>query len=137
MQNRSMPSGDVVPELPYPDVRAAADWLCGAFGFRLRLRVGAHRAQLVVGSGSLIVVHGIPKEPCRVMVRVADVDTHYLRASGYGAQTPGLPETHPYGERQYIAIDPAGHRWVFSQTVADVHPAEWGGEWLEASTGKT
>jgi uncharacterized glyoxalase superfamily protein PhnB len=136
MQNRSMPCGDVIPELPYPDVRAAADWLCDAFGFRLRLRIDVHRAQLAVGSGSVIIVRGNPREPCRVMVRVADVDLHYLRAGNHVARTPDPPETYPYGERQYVATDLAGHRWVFSQTVADVHPADWGGEWLEAPAEK-
>jgi uncharacterized glyoxalase superfamily protein PhnB len=32
-----------------------------------------------------------------------------------------------YGERQYSAEDPWGHRWTFSQTVADVDPRDWGG----------
>lgn len=65
------------------------------------------------------------------MVRVADVDTHYLRASGYGARGPGLPETRPCGGRQYIAIDLAGRRRAFRKAGADVHPADCGGEWLE------
>jgi len=38
------------------------------------------------------------------------------------------PADHPYGERQYSAEDPAGHRWTFSQTIADVDPTDWGGE---------
>ncbi len=32
-----------------------------------------------------------------------------------------------YGERQYNAEDPWGHQWTFSQTLADVDPADWGG----------
>jgi uncharacterized glyoxalase superfamily protein PhnB len=44
--NRSMPPSAVIPELPYPDVREATDWLCRAFGFKERLRIGDHRAQL-------------------------------------------------------------------------------------------
>jgi hypothetical protein len=32
-----------------------------------------------------------------------------------------------YGERQYSAEDLAGHRWTFSETLADVAPEEWGG----------
>jgi hypothetical protein len=30
--------------------------------------------------------------------------------------------------RQYLAADLAGHRWTFSETLADVDPASWGGE---------
>jgi uncharacterized glyoxalase superfamily protein PhnB len=36
-----------------------------------------------------------------------------------------------YGERQYVAEDPAGHRWTFSETLDDVAPAEWGGTLVE------
>jgi hypothetical protein len=34
---------------------------------------------------------------------------------------------YPYGERQYTAEDLGGHRWTFSQSIADVAPEEWGG----------
>jgi hypothetical protein len=53
--NRSMPPGVIIPELPYPDVREAAAWLCHAFGFTERLLIGNHRAQLTYGSGSIVV----------------------------------------------------------------------------------
>ena len=128
MQNRSMPSGDVIPELSYPDIAVAVAWLCSAFGFRQRLRIAGHRAQLSVGSGSVVAVQAVPSAPGSVMVRVADVDAHYLVACAHGAHVSGPPTTHPYGERQYSAVDFAGHRWVFSQSVADVDPADWGGQ---------
>ena len=32
--NRSVPASSVVPVLVYPDVPAASEWLCDAFGFR-------------------------------------------------------------------------------------------------------
>ena len=56
--NRSMPPGPVIPELPYAEVSAAARWLCNAFGFSERLRIGSHRIQLHVGAGSMVVVEG-------------------------------------------------------------------------------
>jgi hypothetical protein len=34
----------------------------------------------------------------------------------------------PYGERQAGLVDPFGHRWVLTQTLRDVDPAEWGGK---------
>ena len=52
--NRSVPAATVIPELAYPDVNAAADWLCAAFGFRPRLVIGSHRVQLVFGDGAVI-----------------------------------------------------------------------------------
>jgi uncharacterized glyoxalase superfamily protein PhnB len=45
-----------------------------------------------------------------------------------GATVLGTPTDYPYGERQYSALDPGGHRWTFSQSIADVDPAAWGGE---------
>lgn len=53
--NRSVPAASVIPVLAYDDVTAATDWLCDAFGLRVRLRIGAHRAQLVFGDGAVIV----------------------------------------------------------------------------------
>ena len=131
MKNRSMPPGPVIPELPYADVADAARWLCTAFGFTERLRIGTHRIQLSVGSGAVVVVESGPGGASlgsRVMVPVADVDAHYARAVAAGAHVTGEPTTHPYGERQYSATDPGGHRWTFSQSVADSDPTIWGGE---------
>ena len=131
--NRSIPAAVVLPELAYPDVAAAADWLCRAFGFELRLRIADHRVQLnVPGGGALIVKQGeVSRESCTshsVMVRVADVDAHHARAAAAGAEVGGAPATYPFGERQYGVRDFAGHHWVFTQSVADVDPASWGGE---------
>lgn len=125
-----MPPGPVIPELPYPDVRAAARWLCNAFGFTERLRIGGHRVQLHVGAGSIVVVEGPQTSTggARVMVPVDDVDAHYARTKATGADVLGEPTTYPFGERQYTVIDMGGHRWTFTQSVADSDPAAWGGE---------
>ena len=116
--------------LYYDDPRAAIDWLCRAFGFSLRLRIGDHRIQLNVGDGSVVVTRGQASAGADhgIMVRVADVHAHHARARAAGARILSAPQDYPYGERQYSAADPAGHVWVFSQTLADVDPAEWGGE---------
>lgn len=53
--NRSMPEATVIPVLHYTDVRRAAAWLCEAFGFRERLRMGTHRIQLLAGRGGLSI----------------------------------------------------------------------------------
>ena len=61
------------------------------------------------------------------MVRVEDVDGHHERARREGAAILRVPEDFPYGERQYVTRDLAGHEWIFSQTIADVDPRDWGG----------
>jgi len=48
-------------------------------------------------------------------------------ARGCGARILHPPTNYPYGERQYEVEDVGGHRWTFSQTIADVAPEEWGG----------
>jgi uncharacterized glyoxalase superfamily protein PhnB len=134
LANRSIPRASVIPVLAYPDVNQAAAWLCDAFGFSVRLRVGSHRVQLNVGDGAVIVremrsseVGSTPGLGHSVMVRVEDCDAHCQRAMDHGARITQEPATHPYGERQYNAVDFGGHSWTFSQSVADVHPEEWGG----------
>jgi uncharacterized glyoxalase superfamily protein PhnB len=134
LTNRSMPPGTVIPEVPYTDVVAAARWLCSTFGFVERLRIGSHRIQLQVGDASIVVVEraagdGSPAS-CRVMVRIDDVNAHHARTTAAGARTGGAPVDYPYGERQYSALDLEGHRWTFSQSIADVDPANWGGQLL-------
>ncbi len=148
-RNRSMPPGVIIPELAYPDVRQAVDWLCRSFGFVERLRIGNHRAQLSFGEGSIIVTaiaapqsddvdaaaSGSPVSTLvpagrfihSIMVRVADVDSHYGRAKQSGAEIISPPADYPYGERQYTVDDLAGHRWTFSQTIMDIDPGTWGG----------
>ena len=132
IQNRSIPTASVIPELGYADAPAAAKWLCDAFGFRVRLRIGDHRIQLTFGNGAVVVGQheylGQATRGASVLVRVEDVDAHCARARAAGAAVTREPETHPFGERQYSVTDIAGHVWTFSQSVADVDPATWGGE---------
>jgi uncharacterized glyoxalase superfamily protein PhnB len=134
LANRSMPRATVIPVLAYSDVNQAAAWLCDAFGFSVRMRIGDHRVQLNVGDGAVIVREMGPDEANAalntghsVTIRVEDADAHYSRARDRGARITQEPVTYPYGERQYNADDFAGHSWTFSQSVADVHPEDWGG----------
>lgn len=145
--NRSMPACTIIPELSYPSVSEASTFLCEAFGFRERLRIANHRSQLSFGGGAIVVVEKPQRpppsrasdflantEPDRrhsLLLRVEDVDGHYERAKLKGAWIVHPPTDYPYGERQYTAEDPGGHRWTFSQTIADVDPRSWGGTPLD------
>jgi uncharacterized glyoxalase superfamily protein PhnB len=135
-RNRSIPSATVVPVLVYPDVREAVEWLSQAFGFEERLQIGDnHRSQLTFGDGAVIVgdVRHDRRPPREgesthsVLVRVDDAHAHCERARAHGATILMEPTDFEYGERQYTAADPAGHQWLFSETLADVDPADWGG----------
>jgi uncharacterized glyoxalase superfamily protein PhnB len=138
--NRSIPSDVVIPVLVYPDVRAAVEWLTNAFGFEERVQIGeSHRSQMRFGDGAVIVadVRHDQKAPRPgevthlVMVRVDDAHGHCERAREHGAKILMEPTDFEYGERQYTAEDPAGHRWTFSETLEDVHPETWGGVLVE------
>jgi uncharacterized glyoxalase superfamily protein PhnB len=148
--NRSVPSATVIPVLAYLDVPDAVEWLCRAFGFRERLRIGRHRAQLVFGDGAVIVTQlaALDTDPGAatslpsastlthgVHVQVRDVRAHHEQAVRAGARIIHPPTDHPYGERQYTAEDPGGHRWTFSESIADVDPADWGGTLIDDAPG--
>jgi uncharacterized glyoxalase superfamily protein PhnB len=131
--NLSMPACAIIPVLEYPDVPTAVKWLEDAFGFEVRLRIGAHRAQLQFGGGAIVVSASAAPDAGlgsghSVMVRVEAIEAHLARARRHGARIVRELEDFPYGERQYSCLDPAGHSWTFSETVRNVDPADWGGE---------
>jgi uncharacterized glyoxalase superfamily protein PhnB len=107
-------------------VREAVEWLSNAFGLEERLQIGDHRAQLVFENGAVIAIQG-DAPGSMLLVRVADADAHHAQAADAGAKILSEPTDYPYGERQYSAVDLGGHRWTFSQSIADVDPAQWGG----------
>jgi uncharacterized glyoxalase superfamily protein PhnB len=140
-KNRSMPESTVIPVLSYPDVQAAVEWLCKAFGFRQRLRISDHRAQLDMADAGIVVRYGLQpasnldRSTHAVMVRITDLRSHHRRATSAGARIASPPTTCPYGERQYTAVDPWGHVWTFSETIIDSDPATWGGVLHEDGIG--
>jgi uncharacterized glyoxalase superfamily protein PhnB len=151
VHNRSIQDSTVIPVLVDPDVLYAAKWLRDTFGFTQRVRIGTHRVQMAIGTGAIPLTEPRPAEslgegalPLRpppgdalhsaITVRVDDVDRHVEHARAAGARILSSPSTQPYGECQYAVADFAGHRWVFSQSVRDVAPEEWGGEWVTDPT---
>lgn len=142
LANRSVPSSTVVPELVYDDVEQAVEWLCRAFGFTVRWQAGGHRAQLHVGDGAVVVRDRppdvdsgapVPGACSSVLVRVEDVDARRAGAVACGAAVVRELRDHPYGERQCTVEDLGGHRWTFTQSIADVAPEQWGGVSVDLS----
>jgi len=139
VKNRSAPWATVVPILVYEDVGKAVDWLCDTFGFKERLRAGppggpVFHAQLAIAEGAVMLGRQgdefrapRPGEVSQfVVVHVEDVDAHFARAQRLEARILKPPADMPFGERQYTAEDPWGHRWTFSQSIADVALEDWG-----------
>ena len=137
--NRSAPGATVVPILVYEDVAKAIEWLCDTFGFTERLRAAgpggnvAH-AQLAIAEGAVMLGRqGGEFRPPRsnevsqyVVVHVENVDEHFGHTRQCSARILKSPADMPFGERQYTVEDPWGHRWTFSQSIADVDPEAWG-----------
>lgn len=135
--NRTMPDCAIIPVLHYEDVAKAIEWLCHVFGFTERWRVANHRAQLAFEDGAIAITEwragagaaadGGPGTRHSIMLRVKDADIHCEHARRQGAKIIQEPTDWPYGERQYVAEDLGGHRWTFSETIADTAPEDWGG----------
>ena len=133
------------PAVVYRDARAMIDWLCGAYGFELKLLVqgddgAVAHSELCYGEGLIMVsqedIDGAPRfgvalrsprslagmNTQNIMVFVDDVDAHCAQARTAGARIVAEPEDHDYGDeywtdRSYGAVDPEGHLWWFSQRV--------------------
>jgi uncharacterized glyoxalase superfamily protein PhnB len=92
----------------------------------------------VLGDGAMVVTEledAAPPDPDRathsMLVRVEDADRHRAQAAKAGAKILDEPTDYPYGERQYNAEDVGGHRWTFTQSIADVDPESWGGKAID------
>lgn len=132
--NRSVPHATFIPVRSYPDLAVATQFLCDVLGAQERLRVHGHRVQFALGNGAMVAAEWTPeahpaggRPPATLMVRVADLDGTWARAMAMGATAVQPPVDYPYGERQAVLKDPAGHSWTLTQTIADVDPAAWGG----------
>lgn len=125
------------PYLSYDDAPAALEFLCKAFGFeelyRLEMpdgRIG-HAELALAGTTAVMLASAysemglaspltLPAVHSQVQCTVDDVDAHFERAKAAGATVVAAPEDQFYGDRIYRAVDPEGHRWIFSTHVRDV-----------------
>lgn len=139
IRNRSVPTDAILPHITYQDVDSAVAWLTKTFGFVEHYRYGpanaSQGAQIYVGNGCVMLesARGDRRTPQQagcgtqyLTVFVDNVDAHFARTQATAAKiVEDLNETS-YGERQYVVEDLDGHRWLFSQHIRDVGPADWG-----------
>lgn len=130
----------VVPSLFYTDLDAASRWLCEVAGFREILRWsdpdGVPRHIDLELNGAVVMLDGgepgyaapaPDRQPSsQVLVWVDDVDAVHDRAGKADGTVVRPPRDTPWGLRQFVAADPEGHRWEFTQHVRDVPAEEWG-----------
>src|SRR5262245_21581282 len=120
----------VVPVLVYRDIPAAHDFLVEAFGFE---GGGVHRdergepvhGEVRIGNREIwlhrvALDHQLDSPQTTgiagggFVVHVSDVDAHFARAKAAGASIQSEPVDQFYGQREYEARDPEGHRWWFA-----------------------
>jgi uncharacterized glyoxalase superfamily protein PhnB len=136
-----------IPSLAYKDNRSALRWLETAFGFEpsevltdsdgniVHAEMTHEDGVVMIGSEwadwtrSPASLGG--KNTQRVHVRIErGIDEHCARARQAGAKIVMEPADQFYGARTYIAADPEGHYWTFSQAVRNVSSEE-----MEGATG--
>jgi uncharacterized glyoxalase superfamily protein PhnB len=123
----------IFPMLAYDDAPAAIEFLCSAFGFRERWRmdgqdgtIGHAEVELdgqvimlasVWRDGGLATPNELGAAHCQLRCVVDDVDAHWRQARAAGAIVLGEPVDQAYGDRNYRAVDPEGHRWIFATPI--------------------
>jgi uncharacterized glyoxalase superfamily protein PhnB len=126
----------VFPGMRYENASAAIDWLEKAFGFQRQMVVPgpegtvAH-AQLVF-NGGMIMLGSYREDVFRyktprqaggvtqaIYLYVADIDAHFEKAKGAGAEIVFALKDTDYGSREYSARDPEGHLWHFGTYLPD------------------
>jgi RNA polymerase sigma-70 factor (ECF subfamily) len=128
------------PRLAYRDELAALEWLTRVFGFteRREARLGTgigddHMlAWLEFGDGLVMIGHenedvhrivsplSTGSSTTMINVGVHDIDAHYARAVGEGAEITMPLEDAYYGSRRYEASDFEGHRWHFDEPFESI-----------------
>ena len=123
----------VTPGLLYHDATVAIEWLCRAFGMKVRLIVPGSPGQVVhahltIGNGGIMLSSAegyafpnmcrTPKEvggvgTVEIIVFVEDPDAIYASAVNAGAEILIHIEDKPYGGRGFSCKDPEGHVWAF------------------------
>ena len=120
----------IIPYLTYQDADEAIRFLCDAFGFEERSRMAmpdgrVGHAEISLDDQSIYLASAFAElglagpldleaVHTQIFVYVDDVEAHHDRAREAGATIARPPEDQPHGDRMYRAIDPGGHRWMFS-----------------------
>jgi len=123
----------IIPILVYDDIPSAHNFLVDAFAFspggvqhtpdgvavhgEVRagdLLIWLHRAapehDLASPRSQAVATGGL-------VVQIDDVDAHCSHARECGARVDSEPQDQPYGQREYGARDPEGHRWWFASPL--------------------
>ena len=116
---------DIIPVVPYEDIKAGHDFLVTALGFTSaglhedgngtvvhgEVRLGGRRIWLHAAASGLSTPNQAKAQTGGVVVLVDDVDAHFAHAKASGATILSEPTDQDYGQREYGLKDPEGHSW--------------------------
>jgi uncharacterized glyoxalase superfamily protein PhnB len=119
---------DIIPVVPYRDIRAGHDFLVNVLAFSSggvvedgdghvvhgEVRAGGRRIWLHQAQSGLSPPGASETASGGLVVHVADVDAHFTHAKAGGAEITREPSDQEYGQREYSVRDPEGHPWYFA-----------------------
>ena len=130
----------ITPYLCVDGAAAAIDFMVEVFDATERMRLTAPdgnigHAEVAIGDGLIMVSDEYPEmdvvgpktiggSAVTLSVYVEDADATFAKAVAAGATGERPVETHFYGDRSGMFIDPFGHRWNVSTHVEEVAPDE-------------
>lgn len=130
----------VTPYLCVDGAAAAIDFMVEVFDATERMRIATPggmigHAEVAIGDGLIMVSDEYPEmgvlgpksiggTAVTVSVYVEDADAAFAKAVAAGATAERPVETHFYGDRGGMFVDPFGHRWHVATHVEDVDPDE-------------
>ena len=136
------PTPAVIPYLSVHDAAAAITFYVEAFGAIETLRfVGddgrVGHAELTIGGARFNLADEYPEigfnsprslegTSVGLMLDVVDTDEVFERAVSRGATGQRPPADQTHGHRTATIIDPFGHRWMLSQALEQLTPAQMG-----------
>ncbi len=130
----------LVPYLAVSDAAAALDWYTAALDGTETIRyVGDDgrigHAEMIIHGARIMLSDAYPEigvvaadsyegSSCALHLEVADIDAVHASAVEHGAVAERDPADQAHGSRMSTVVDPFGHRWMLSQTVATPSAAE-------------
>ena len=122
---------DIIPVVPYEDIKSAHDFLCDALQFTSaglyevdgtvvhgEVQLEGRRIWLHAAASGLSTPNQAQAQTGGVVVLVADVEAHFAHAKSRGATILSEPTDQDYGQREYAVLDPEGHSWWIATPFA-------------------
>jgi uncharacterized glyoxalase superfamily protein PhnB len=111
------------PTLGVRDMAESIEWYCRVLGARCDITMGDPVDFALIDSEldhllALVVDPAVrPAPSSSAYVNVTGVDALHAHMVREGAQVLGAPVTHPWGQRDFVVVDPDGHRLAIGEHV--------------------